>query len=73
MSGNQQSYEEQARERAYKLWEQEGKPEGRHEEFWHRAMEEVAKSQAGEEAELEAPDEAEAISITSRKTNGKGV
>lgn len=25
------------RERAYAIWEQEGRPEGRHDEHWHRA------------------------------------
>ncbi|MBB1493204.1 DUF2934 domain-containing protein [Paracoccus sp. MC1854] len=25
--------------RAYALWEQEGRPDGRAEEFWHRALE----------------------------------
>jgi hypothetical protein len=29
--------DEQIRIRAYELWEQAGKPEGREEEFWHLA------------------------------------
>jgi hypothetical protein len=29
--------EEQIRARAYKLWEQAGKPEGREHEFWQQA------------------------------------
>jgi hypothetical protein len=73
MSGNQQNHEEQTRERAYILWEQEGKPEGRHEEFWHRAMAEVAKSQERGTKELSSPDKAEAIPTpSSRNANGKG-
>jgi hypothetical protein len=30
------------RERAHALWEQEGRPQGREEEHWHRAMLELA-------------------------------
>ena len=29
--------EQQIRERAYHLWEQAGRPEGREQEFWERA------------------------------------
>jgi hypothetical protein len=29
------------RELAYQLWESEGRPEGREEEFWHRARERI--------------------------------
>jgi hypothetical protein len=32
-------FEERVRERAYALWEMEGKPEGRADEYWHRARE----------------------------------
>ncbi|MCR6502485.1 DUF2934 domain-containing protein [Shinella sp. CPCC 101442] len=31
--------EQQRRERAYKIWEDEGRPEGAHEEHWRRAEE----------------------------------
>lgn len=31
--------EQQRRERAYKIWEDEGRPEGDHEEHWRRAEE----------------------------------
>jgi hypothetical protein len=33
--------DEQIRTRAHKLWEQAGKPEGREEEFWHLAEQEL--------------------------------
>jgi hypothetical protein len=33
--------DEQIRERAYQLWEKLGKPEGRTDEFWHRAEQEL--------------------------------
>jgi hypothetical protein len=29
--------EEDIRHRAYEIWEQNGRPEGRDEEFWHQA------------------------------------
>ena len=45
MSGNQErSVDEQVRKRAYELWEQEGKPDGRHDEFWHQAQAEISSS-----------------------------
>jgi hypothetical protein len=31
------------RNRAYELWEQEGRPQGRHEQHWAQAVEEVAR------------------------------
>jgi hypothetical protein len=34
------------RERAYRLWEDEGCPEGRAEEFWHRAREQRLRERA---------------------------
>ena len=42
--------EERIRKRAYQLWEQGGTPEGRAEEYWHRARqlldEEISASSA---------------------------
>ncbi len=34
--------ETRVRERAYSLWEQAGRPEGRAEEYWYRARSELA-------------------------------
>ena len=34
--------EDAIRHRAHALWEDAGRPEGRDEEFWHRAREELA-------------------------------
>jgi Protein of unknown function (DUF2934) len=34
------------RERAYQLWEQEGRPEGRSDEYWHRAHEQRLRERA---------------------------
>ncbi|KQT24837.1 hypothetical protein ASG57_22655 [Bradyrhizobium sp. Leaf396] len=33
--------EQEIRERAHQLWEQAGKPEGREEEFWHAAEQDL--------------------------------
>jgi hypothetical protein len=34
------------RERAHALWEADGKPEGRQEEHWYKALTELARSSA---------------------------
>jgi DUF2934 family protein len=39
---------EQIIHRAYQLWEQAGKPEGRDEEFYHQAEKELHAAPAGE-------------------------
>ena len=33
--------DEQILNRAYKIWEQHGRPEGREDEFWHLAQQEL--------------------------------
>ncbi|GHG36380.1 DUF2934 domain-containing protein [Paracoccus aerius] len=38
--------EQAVRDQAYALWEQEGRPDGRAEEFWHRALEQHLKGRA---------------------------
>ena len=38
--------EQAVRERAYALWEQEGRPEGRAEEYWHRALDQHLRERA---------------------------
>lgn len=38
--------EQAVRERAYALWEQEGRPEGRAEEHWHRALDQHLRERA---------------------------
>jgi hypothetical protein len=41
---------ERIRQRAYELWEQDGRPEGKQQEHWDRAMSEV-QSEGGEQAD----------------------
>ncbi len=42
MADDGNDLEQAIRERAYALWQQAGSPDGRHEEFWHQAREELA-------------------------------
>lgn len=37
MSDSEQDTETRIRERAYALWDQDGRPEGRAEEYWEKA------------------------------------
>lgn len=39
--------EEAIRSRAYRLWEEAGRPEGDHETHWHRAREELQRQRDG--------------------------
>ena len=41
MAESENSSAELIRERAYALWEQDGRPEGRSELYWERAMHEI--------------------------------
>jgi hypothetical protein len=41
--------EEQIREYAHKLWEREGRPEGKAEEFWQQAKSELESDAPGDE------------------------
>jgi hypothetical protein len=40
--GDMTPREERVRARAQRLWQEAGRPEGRDEEFWHRAEREIA-------------------------------
>lgn len=47
--------EDQIREYAHKLWESEGKPDGRADEFWHQAKTELESDEPGDEITPETP------------------
>jgi hypothetical protein len=50
--------EEQIRDRAYDLWQQAGKPDGRDQEFWHLAWREIVADETGEDpVPIDAVDE----------------
>lgn len=46
MSETKLGLEQLVRERAYGLWEQEGRPDGSADEFWHRALDEHLRGRA---------------------------
>ena len=39
--------DDRIRERAHAIWEREGRPEGKHDEHWRRAVEEIDRESAG--------------------------
>jgi hypothetical protein len=51
---------QEVRERAYRLWEQEGRQEGRSDEHWHRAMAEHLRERAYNLWELQGSREGRA-------------
>ena len=55
-------FEDQVRQRAYQLWEQEGRPEARSDEFWFRAMQEI-RGTAGVDGSSPAPETADEVDL----------
>ncbi len=51
MSHTDETFEHRVRERAYALWQSEGSPEGRADEFW-----DLARRQLEAEQDPDAPD-----------------
>lgn len=45
--GNEQSREDRIRERAYEIWEREGRKDGGHERHWEEAEKEMRKKESG--------------------------
>ena len=39
--------EERIRQRAHEIWEREGRPEGREQQHWYQALEEIAVEEDG--------------------------
>lgn len=54
-----QNSEDHIREVAYRLWEEDGRPDGRHEEHWARACAEVAR-EAARDGAMPRPSETRA-------------
>jgi DNA-binding protein H-NS len=44
--------DDQIRQRAYAIWEREGRPDGRHEEHWQRAVEEIGRELGAGDSEI---------------------
>ena len=61
MTDAPESMDGQVQERAYALWEQEGKPEGRAEEHWRQARSELGLETAGQGTEAAVSDSGPAL------------
>ena len=55
---------EKVRERAYQIWEREGRQDGRAEEHWSKAEQELAESQARPASEINGAGAEEAAPAT---------
>ncbi|RKU00114.1 DUF2934 domain-containing protein [Burkholderia sp. Nafp2/4-1b] len=55
-----QDRETQIRERAYRLWQADGEPDGRADEYWQRAEQEFDAQESGTAAEGSADERASA-------------
>jgi hypothetical protein len=55
------------RERAYYLWEQSGRPQGRDAEFWARAVATIGEAPAKAKPKAARPASAKAASIASKR------
>lgn len=58
--------DQEQRERAYKIWEDEGRPEGQHDDHWRRAEEQHEKT------DHEAAEVTDANQHASEEFNGEG-
>jgi hypothetical protein len=63
---------ERVRQRAYSLWEQEGRPEGQAEDHWRRAEAEVAGVNPGDEAPPGTPGAGEHVCPECQGTGRRG-
>lgn len=61
-----QSLEAQIRVRAYHLWEAEGRPDGRAEEFWRLAQAEVSAPKKSVKRRTEAADQPAGASVSAQ-------
>jgi hypothetical protein len=50
-------HEHRVRDRAYQLWEQAGRPEGKSEEFWLQAETEISAEERGLDEEIKRESE----------------
>ena len=55
LDDSDQTRQQHIRERAYHMWEADGRPEGREDEFWERASELVGMEESAHAAELPNP------------------
>ncbi|NTJ66561.1 DUF2934 domain-containing protein [Agrobacterium rhizogenes] len=62
MNNDENENEDKRRERAHRIWEEEGRPEGRHLDHWQRAEEQHERT----EQEAESPTGQESGDPTAR-------
>ena len=55
LDDSNETRQQRIRERAYHLWEADGSPDGRHDEFWERAQELVGMEESGNSGQLPNP------------------
>ncbi|APG93150.1 DUF2934 domain-containing protein [Sinorhizobium americanum] len=56
MDGDENSREDRIRERAYEIWEREGRKHGDHERHWEEAEAELRKEESGIESSRRSSD-----------------
>jgi len=66
-----QNKDEQIRQRAYQIWEHEGRPEGGHERHWHQASEEIGPDGGALPETAKAGSRAKAPARSAAKASGK--
>ena len=72
MSESEQDIEARVRRRAYELWEQDGRPDGRGDEFWNEAWDDITSN--GEQASRPTTDGAVTeIGLASEERRSKAV
>jgi hypothetical protein len=62
--------DQRIRERAYAIWERQGRPEGRHDEHWSQAAEEVDGESGAEDRA--SPQPSDGASSSSKRPPAKG-
>ncbi|MGN6683685.1 MAG: DUF2934 domain-containing protein [Devosia sp.] len=58
------AFEQAVRETAYFLWEQDGRPEGREQEYWFRALERSLRERGADAAIAAAPRQTQQVDDT---------
>lgn len=57
MNGRGDDQDDDIRRKAYELWEEEGRPEGKHDEHWRKAHERVRGTAPMPGADMQPPNE----------------
>jgi len=64
--------EDKRRERAYRIWEEEGRPEGRHADHWQRAEDQHEATEKEADKELEIEVEAQKLLAGKKNKTASG-